>query len=317
MVFTPMPSPNSLHDRQPTGTYLPIWNLTTTTEPAMAKRSIYSRYATDPPTPMSALANTVPTSLESVSLLTPSAGSTHSTVATGEASAEWSDWPPLIAHFLLAWLLFAWIAAALVFLSQVRDLWETGWLKKGHKRVQEPVSPTMPTVEPPGTTSSEARATGLGISIPMTGLQPPTPRLRQPRSFEDEDSLSVLRPGSAAAPSKSFTAPLPSARSFLSLSGLNTLSRDDRSSSSSDLESGLHTPVDPEQLARGEQMLRLEPDDDGPRGLAGFLESVNVAIEYAAGKLAKATYDHVDRPEEGLLLPIRDEERERPGVVVD
>lgn len=46
------------------------------------------------------------------------------------------------------------------------------------------------------------------------------------------------------------------------------------------------------------------------------MESVNVAIEYAATKLVKATYDHVDRPEEGLLLPIRDGERERPGEVL-
>ena len=238
------------------------------------------------------------------------------------------DWPPLLAHFLLAWLFFAWVLAAVLYLSQVWGLWEGGWLRKLkrsrklRKRAEEPENPkTLPSravdvgeSEDMAASSSSAVATGLGISIPMTGLQPLTPRLRRPRSFEDEDSIRVGRPSSLLAPAtNSFTAPLPSAGSFLSLSSINARSRDDRSSSNSDLESGLHTPVDPEQQA---QDLRCQPEDDGARGLAGFLESVNVAIEYAATKLVKATYDHVDRPEEGLLLPIRDGERERPGEVL-
>lgn len=239
------------------------------------------------------------------------------------------DWPPLLARFLLAWLFFAWVLAAVLYLSQVWGLWEMGWLGKLNRLrksagEEEPGGRSRPgtissRVAAPGSADEEdvavsARATGLGISVPMTGLQPPTPRLRRARSFEDEDSLHVRQSSnSPIVATSSFTAPLPSARSFLSLSSINARSRDDRSSSNSDLESGLHTPVDPEQQA---QDLRCQPEDDGARGLAGFLESVNVAIEYAATKLVKATYDHVDRPEEGLLLPIRDGERERPGEVL-
>lgn len=45
------------------------------------------------------------------------------------------------------------------------------------------------------------------------------------------------------------------------------------------------------------------------------LESINAGIAFVAGKLAKMASDHVlDGAEDGLLLPVRNEEREGRGM---
>ena len=75
-----------------------------------------------------------------------------------------------------------------------------------------------------------------------------------------------------------------------------------------DLESGLHAILGPERLRQNKSALAAQ-SCEGSSGLTGLLQSMNVAIEWAANKLAKATYDHVEKPEEGLLLPIQSEER--------
>jgi hypothetical protein len=51
-------------------------------------------------------------------------------------------------------------------------------------------------------------------------------------------------------------------------------------------------------------------------GIAGVLESVNAVIDFVARNLARMASDRVvDGAEQGLLLPVREEERE-VGVAV-
>lgn len=308
------------------------------------KRSMYSKYATLGPTPMSALTTTAPLSSSLLSQITldastatdtgvlamsRSSGPTtvlHQTAAdaeTGIVPEPSPDWRPFVTNFLLAWLVFACLVAVILFVSQVWEFWQIGWwvrmrrLMKLRKRSEGSELAGIHIVQASRDFSDanagsemagrrSARATGLGISGPTNSLQPSTPRLRRPRSFHDAENISFRWQDNVNAAVNPFTAPLPPAKSFLSLS-------DRSSSSSSDLESGLHTPH-PGELE--DVRLPTKPELKESRGLVGFLESVNVAIEYAAGKLAKATYDHFDRPEEGLLLAIRDEERERLGEII-
>lgn len=75
-----------------------------------------------------------------------------------------------------------------------------------------------------------------------------------------------------------------------------------------DLESGGH--------AEEERGGRLQ-GQPAAGGIAGVLESVNALIDFVARHLAKMASDRVtDSAERGLLLPVREEEREPAGVAV-
>jgi len=55
------------------------------------------------------------------------------------------------------------------------------------------------------------------------------------------------------------------------------------------------------------------PEDS--HGIAGVLESVQAAVEFIAGRLARMGSDEVtDGAEAGLLLPVRDNERQQVGL---
>lgn len=82
----------------------------------------------------------------------------------------------------------------------------------------------------------------------------------------------------------------------------------DREHHREDLESGGHAGDEHDERLQG------QPDAGG---IAGVLESVNALIDFVARHLAKMASDRVtDSAERGLLLPVREEEREPAGVVV-
>lgn len=149
-------------------------------------------------------------------------------------------------------------------------------------------------------------ATVLGISFKKS---PTTPRLRRPRSFDSSEIFEHHEPrqkhGDLAA-----TAPLPSHGSFktLSLDARPTKS-DTRKSHQEDLESG-----EQEVRASGSKLQSQQQPEVG--GVAGVLESVNALIDFVARHVARMASDRVgDSAERGLLLPVKEEEREQAGVV--
>lgn len=82
-----------------------------------------------------------------------------------------------------------------------------------------------------------------------------------------------------------------------------------RKSYQEDLESGQR-----EERAR-ESKLQDQPQPE-VGGIAGVLESVDALIDFVARHLARMASDRVgDSAERGLLLSVKDEEREQPGVV--
>jgi hypothetical protein len=141
--------------------------------------------------------------------------------------------------------------------------------------------------------------TGLGISLGSL-----TPRLRRPRSFDEES----LKPGGWSFVSDAAsTAPLLPSRSF------GDWNRRQRGGVG-DWERG-RTPnqIDGEVEDDGPD-LSTESCNDAPPGvggIAGVLESVQAVAEFIASRLAKMGSDEVTNgAEAGLLLPVKDRERQ-------
>lgn len=150
-----------------------------------------------------------------------------------------------------------------------------------------------------------AFATGLGISFDELTH---TPRLRRLRSF-DSDSLGTREPRSLCG-GIAATAPLPSNGSFEILSPDASPARNDtdREHRQEDLESREY------EVEERDEGLQGQPEAGG---IAGVLESVNALIDFVARHLAKMASDRVtDSAERGLLLPVREEERELARVLV-
>ena len=108
------------------------------------------------------------------------------------------------------------------------------------------------------------------------------------------------------------TAPLPSNGSFKMLSPDASPTRCDTEGENrqKDLESVKHQ-------VRGYDGTLQGQEQPGVGGIAGVLESVNVLIDFVARNLARMASDRVvDDAERGLLLPVREEEREPVGVVI-
>ena len=159
----------------------------------------------------------------------------------------------------------------------------------------------------PNGQSAAAFATGLGTSF---NESPRAPRLRKPRSF-DPDSLTERDPrpicGDLAA-----TAPLPSSGSFKMLSPDASPTKGDTEHEhhQGTLESGRHEAKD----CGGRLQSQQQPETGG---IAGVLESVNVLIDFVAGQMARMASDRVvDNAERGLLLPVKNEEREPATAAV-
>ena len=77
-----------------------------------------------------------------------------------------------------------------------------------------------------------------------------------------------------------------------------------------DLESGKYEVKD----CGGRLQSQQQPETGG---IAGVLESVNVLIDFVARQMARMASDRVvDSAERGLLLPVKNEEREPATVAV-
>ncbi|KAK6432794.1 hypothetical protein LTR95_011032 [Oleoguttula sp. CCFEE 5521] len=260
-------------------------------------------------------------------------------------SYSFSDWPPLLVFFLIAFMFSLWLLAIVLYFATFPP--HNGWVrrifrrdgrqKKGDDYVRlneydsdegsEPEDQIMRGDVHMGhldylrekankrsaekqkwvaeVVSADEEQVGLGIASASGTDCYPGQLLRQRRRrsldlrFLMPEKLKETIDQIKDAP---VSAPLPPARSFDSSPSSSNLSRNE---SEEDLETGMHTPLLPcshDQNPKGGQKESF--------GFAGWLETVNTGIEYAAAKLARAAHDHVIAPEEGLLLPVRDGERE-------
>lgn len=227
----------------------------------------------------------------------------------------------MMTIFLLSWVVMAWILVVIIFFATFPE--KVAWLdelrisrqndrhryvtlerngKFGFKNLQQ--HDIDLTAHRRKSSMDQARhattrdrdtaavATGLGISL---GEPPNTPRLRKPRSF-DLSSHEVRGPRPNA--SVVSTAPLPSNRSFVALSPPKTNPRDDLESGESEIET------------------QMKPISEQPRrpenyGISGVLRSVNAVIEFIADMMARTATDRITNgAEQGLLLPVREDERQ-------
>jgi hypothetical protein len=147
--------------------------------------------------------------------------------------------------------------------------------------------------------------TGLGISLGSL-----TPRLRRPRSF-DEESLKPHGWSFDSSASAISTAPLLSTRSFVDWTP--EPNRTQRSGFGRWKRGHVANQENDEGEVDGPEALRESLDETRPGagGIAGVLESVQAVVEFIAGRLAKMGRDEVSNgAEAGLLLPVQDRERQ-------
>lgn len=188
-----------------------------------------------------------------------------------------------------------------------------------------PDEPQPPTAENP---ISAATATGLGISF--DGSPANTPRFRRPlgsdrQSFEvfENDMVGLLK--SKEDFYHTFSAPLPSQRRFAASTPSPTISQHDEQSTRmrhrrADLEGGQQS-ADPAlgslEVDGRDVWVKEQGKSRRGYGITAFLESANAGIAFVAGKLAKIASDDVrDGAESGLVLPVRNAEREHSGAEV-
>lgn len=232
------------------------------------------------------------------------------------------DWPPILTIFLLSFLIMAWVVTVILYLATFPE--KVAWLDRllqrrpgiksdrgssrynsnsdakksdGYSlRLSDNGDSTKATRQPDSEQGiATSVAVGLGISL---NESPHTPRLRRPRSFDPE---SLETPARTHKDSAIGTAPLPSSRSFSAI--LPAMESTQRHAVSA--------PDDRREIGTGKATRGAENG-----GLAGVLESVNAVIGFAAGRLVKLASDRVvGRSEDGLLLPVRDDEREPPGAL--
>jgi hypothetical protein len=148
--------------------------------------------------------------------------------------------------------------------------------------------------------------TGLGISLGSL-----TPRLRRPRSF-DEGSLKPR--GWSFESSVASTAPLPSVRSF---TGLLAEPSENRMDGAGKRKRGRNGDQENGEAGGPFALPDFQNEyPEGAHGIAGVLESVQAVVEFIAGRLARMGSDEVtDGAEAGLLLPVRDSERQPAAAV--
>lgn len=164
---------------------------------------------------------------------------------------------------------------------------------------------------------------GLGVVVPNEGdadTEGDWYTALQTRHSYDEEALCMPRRSPVALNWQSLTAPLPSIQTF---GGSRGDSGDVESTSDIDAEAILSSRSAPPTIATPNffrYVSQFDCDDDGDYLGSALLKRVNEGIYTAADKLSRAFYDQVNRPEEGLLLPVREGERERVldgGVIVE
>lgn len=268
-------------------------------------------------------------------------------------ASDLPGWPPFLTFLLFGWVIVAWIVGIVLFYATfpkkvewlvdfVVDLIHgrcTDEYAKTHRRLQTSHANRMLRIESsphPGeqhistdsNQNSAATATGLGISFDG----PPTNTLRFRRPLgSDPESLELLKKDFFDIPKtkeefyRTFSAPLPSRRRFAPSTPSPTITKHDEQSMRmrhrrADLERGLQSdssaPGSLEVVGRDVWMKEQGKSRRG-YGITAFLESVNAGIDFVAGKLAKMTSDDArDGAESGLVLPVRNAEREHAGAEV-
>ena len=163
---------------------------------------------------------------------------------------------------------------------------------------------------------------GLGIAVP--GEEDAGSQSGNRRPF-DEEALRQRPKSPAVATWEALTAPLPSVTAFVH--GQNTLtpfSTPPVYAEQADVESG-RRPLRQVGASTPDMFDVTSPYHHRPRGAdedapgSAFLKKVNGRVNYAADRLSRTLHDQVMGPEEGLLLPVRNGEREQPytpGVYV-
>ena len=163
---------------------------------------------------------------------------------------------------------------------------------------------------------------GLGIAVP--GHQ-----CTDGREVDEGDvELRNRRTSPLTARSAYLSSPLPSMATLPRghpTSNTNSPRKSPLSTASSDIESGNLQPSPLRARSLGlfdmNSLVHEElpsPELDPAPGSA-FLERINEGVRDAADRLSRTFYDQVTAREEGLLLPVREDERERamvPGVLV-
>lgn len=156
-----------------------------------------------------------------------------------------------------------------------------------------------------------ARYHGLGLALPGSGQEFDARYLRPRRSFDSRDDIETrsTSPARSVAVLQALTAPIPSARSFLHSASRSSSAEDAvyaLQSRQSDLEDGLLSSD-----ARNRLSPEGSPQISQLSSSVTLLTKVGDKIEYAADRFAKMLHDQVrGDPEDGLLLPVRDSERE-------
>nr|OQO28732.1 hypothetical protein B0A51_02975 [Rachicladosporium sp. CCFEE 5018] len=259
------------------------------------------------------------------------------------------DWPPLLIFWLMAFVFVLWLLAIVLYFATFPP--RNGWLRRafrrdgrqrkgdGYKKLEDYDSDEGSDLENEvmhgerdlghlaylhdkakkrrtekqkwvaEVVNADKEQVGLGIASASGTDCYPGQLLRQRRRrsldlrFLMPEKLKETIDQIKDAP---VSAPLLPARSFDSSPSSSIVSRND---SEEDLKTGMHTPLLPSSDGREPKGGQKENN-----GFAAWLETVNAGIEYAAAKLARAAHDHVVAPEEGLLLPVRNGEREAmPG----
>ena len=114
---------------------------------------------------------------------------------------------------------------------------------------------------------------------------------------------------------ESFTAPLPSPQTFTDGNTDGAADYDLESGNYSASAEGVSTP----DMFDITSPYHREDEAEPPAGSALF-KKINGGIYNVADKLSRTFYDQVTKPEEELLLPVHNDERETPsmpGVVVE
>ena len=155
------------------------------------------------------------------------------------------------------------------------------------------------------TIKTNAQYHGLGIAAPGL-LNVPTPSKKR-RSY-DEESLRRPPMSPAVAAWNSFTAPLPSGKTFIS--------PQEARAKTADIETGTRrmqsTCTSPEMFDyRSPCHFRSGAGDDESAGGAVF-KMIGSGVTDAADRISKKFYDQVNGAEEGLILPVHNGERQQP-----
>lgn len=165
---------------------------------------------------------------------------------------------------------------------------------------------------------TSATTRGLGIAVPAEQDRPSTPPRR--RSY-DKEALTVKPESPMKVAWETFTAPLPSVKGFVNGHTDSWLFRHHErcSDAESGWESRSSSAFSPNILYADERSNGTMHARDHMTESTGsaFFRKVNGGIHHAADRLSRTLFDQVNGPEEGLLLPVHNNEREQattPGL---